>query len=300
MLKLAQHYGDKPITELPMLFQRILSNSTLDWFRRQKTQNALFTRMSDLEASAGDDADFDWLETYADSAQNGETARSAEDLTERAQILQSIERDTGAAGASTRSIPDALLGRDGRCGDRCRDGVFRRKCKNTLFPRHPDIEQGTEGQESSHEDCAHLTLHSEMAADRIARRITARLGDGEALPYDITERLRAGRERALSVRRRELRAAPVQAASATQAQGGAMTLGSGDEGGTWWRALISAVPVLALIIGLVVVNVQTDQIGLTEVAEVDTALLTDDLPPAAYADPGFIQYLKTSATNTER
>ncbi len=146
-----------------------------------------------------------------------------------------------------------------------------------------------------------LTLHSEMAADRIARRITARLGDGEALlPYDITERLRAGRERALSVRRRELRAAPVQAASATQAQGGAMTLGSGDEGGTWWRALISAVPVLALIVGLVVVNVQTDQTGLTEVAEVDTALLTDDLPPAAYADPGFIQYLKTSATNTER
>lgn len=143
-----------------------------------------------------------------------------------------------------------------------------------------------------------LTLHSEMAADRIARRITARLGDSEALlPYDITERLRAGRERALSVRRRELRAAPVQA---TQAQGATMTLGSGDEGGTWWRALISAVPVLALIIGLVVVNVQTDQIGLTEVAEVDTALLTDDLPPAAYADPGFIQYLKTSATNTER
>ena len=49
--------------------------------------------MSDLEASAGDDADFDWLETYADSAQNGETARSAEDLTERAQILQSIEKE---------------------------------------------------------------------------------------------------------------------------------------------------------------------------------------------------------------
>lgn len=93
MLKLAQHYGDKPINELPMLFQRILSNSTLDWFRRQKTQNAVFTRMSDLEAAAGDDADFDWLETYADAGHGGETARSAEDLTERAQILQSIEKE---------------------------------------------------------------------------------------------------------------------------------------------------------------------------------------------------------------
>ena len=30
MMKLAEHYGDKPPTELPMLFQRILSNCTLD------------------------------------------------------------------------------------------------------------------------------------------------------------------------------------------------------------------------------------------------------------------------------
>lgn len=145
------------------------------------------------------------------------------------------------------------------------------------------------------------TLQAEMAADRIARQITARLSDGEALlPYDITERLRASRERAVSERRRELRAARVQVASAASVQGGTLTLGSGDEGGTWWRALISAIPVLALIAGLVVVNVQTDQVGLSEVTEVDTALLTDDLPPAAYADPGFIQYLKTSATPTER
>jgi hypothetical protein len=29
-----------------------------------------------------------------------------------------------------------------------------------------------------------------------------------------------------------------------------------------------------------------------ELAEVDSALLIDDLPPAAYADPGFLQFLK--------
>ena len=34
---------------------------------------------------------------------------------------------------------------------------------------------------------------------------------------------------------------------------------------------------------------------LNEVAEVDAALLTDDLPPEAYADPGFMQFLKTAA-----
>ena len=35
-------------------------------------------------------------------------------------------------------------------------------------------------------------------------------------------------------------------------------------------------------------------------AEVDAALLTDDLPPAAYADPGFVQFLKTSGHEPSR
>jgi RNA polymerase sigma-70 factor (ECF subfamily) len=91
MMKLAEHYGDKPTAELPMLFQRILSNCTLDWFRRQKTRNALFSNLSDFE-SAGDDGDFDLLETYAadDSSQQAE---SAEDATRRAQILREIESE---------------------------------------------------------------------------------------------------------------------------------------------------------------------------------------------------------------
>ena len=90
MLKLAEHYGDKPANELPMLFQRILSNSTLDWFRRQKTRSALFTNLSDFEPSQSDGADFDLLETYlpTDASQQSE---SAEDSTRRAQILREIE-----------------------------------------------------------------------------------------------------------------------------------------------------------------------------------------------------------------
>lgn len=89
MMKLAQHYGDKPAAELPMLFQRILSNTTLDWFRRRKTRNALFSNMSDFE-SAGEDGDFDLLETL-ESATSSEGTESAQDATERAQILREIE-----------------------------------------------------------------------------------------------------------------------------------------------------------------------------------------------------------------
>jgi RNA polymerase sigma-70 factor, ECF subfamily len=89
MMKLAEHYGDKPPAELPMLFQRILSNCTLDWFRRQKTRGALFSNMSDFE-SAGDDGDFDLLETL-NLQDSSEQTESAETSTSRAQILREIE-----------------------------------------------------------------------------------------------------------------------------------------------------------------------------------------------------------------
>jgi len=89
MMKLAEHYGDKPPHELPMLFQRILSNCTLDWFRRQKTRNALFSNMSDFE-SASDDGEFDLLESFA-FGEGSQQAESAEDATRRAQVLREIE-----------------------------------------------------------------------------------------------------------------------------------------------------------------------------------------------------------------
>ena len=89
MMKLAEHYGDKPAAELPLLYQRILSNCTLDWFRRQKTRNALFSNISDFETAAGED-DFDLLETFAGVTESQKT-ESAEDSTRRAQILHAIE-----------------------------------------------------------------------------------------------------------------------------------------------------------------------------------------------------------------
>jgi RNA polymerase sigma-70 factor (ECF subfamily) len=91
MMKLAEHYGDKPTGELPMLFQRILSNCTLDWFRRQKTRNALFSNLSDFE-SASEDGEFDLLETYA-APGHSQQVESAEDATRRTQVLREIEAE---------------------------------------------------------------------------------------------------------------------------------------------------------------------------------------------------------------
>ena len=93
MIRLAQSYADRPANEWPMLFQRILSNATLDWFRRQKVRNALFTSIEDIEAaSGGDDGDFDLLEALNVPDLGTE---SAETQVGRAETLNQIEEAIG-------------------------------------------------------------------------------------------------------------------------------------------------------------------------------------------------------------
>lgn len=143
------------------------------------------------------------------------------------------------------------------------------------------------------------TLQAAEAADAYARRVAAHLTHGNAdLPYDITERLRAARMQALARRKRPMIETVRHAEAATQIQASghsASLSGWGGEGGNWWRALISAIPVAAMVIGVFVVNTEQDATITHEIAEVDAALLTGDLPPAAYTDPGFAQFLKTSS-----
>ncbi|WP_290874190.1 RNA polymerase sigma factor [Aquabacterium sp.] len=93
MIRLAQSYADRPANEWPMLFQRILSNATLDWFRRQKVRNAVFMNIGDLEASVGDDDnDFDLLESLR-TEQSG--TEGADDTAGRTEILLQIEEEIG-------------------------------------------------------------------------------------------------------------------------------------------------------------------------------------------------------------
>jgi len=122
--------------------------------------------------------------------------------------------------------------------------------------------------------------------DRFGRQVAARLAAGAAeLPYEVTERLRAARVQAVSRRK----VASFQFAPALAA--GALTFG--DEGMSLWGRIASALPLVALVGGLVLIHSIQNDHRASEVAEVDAALLTDDLPPDAYADPGFIQFLKS-------
>ena len=92
MMKLAEHYGDKPPAELPLLFQRILSNTTLDWFRRNKTRSALFSNFSDFEGAGDDDQDFDLLSVLGQDG-TGQQSPSAEDSFTSLANVRNIEQE---------------------------------------------------------------------------------------------------------------------------------------------------------------------------------------------------------------
>jgi hypothetical protein len=132
---------------------------------------------------------------------------------------------------------------------------------------------------------------AELLQERLGLKITARLSDAsDALPHDIAERLRHARMQAVSRRK-----APATAAAEVWLESGASAvLGSSGPGPNWWQRMGAALPVLALVVGLVAIEAVLDDRVAQELANVDAALLMDDLPPAAYADPGFLQFLKLS------
>ena len=74
MMKLSEKYADRPATEFPMLFQRILQNTMRDFWRRQKVRNVWMTLMSSFSVSGEDGEESDPLEVLvsADDAQNNE------------------------------------------------------------------------------------------------------------------------------------------------------------------------------------------------------------------------------------
>lgn len=108
----------------------------------------------------------------------------------------------------------------------------------------------------------------------------------EALPADVQTRLRFAREQALK------RYAGTAAAGVPLATtGGAAAWGRlGDAG--WWPRLGWLLPVVAVAGGALLVQLRHDRDAAAVAAQIDSALLADELPPAAYADPGFVAFLK--------
>jgi len=140
------------------------------------------------------------------------------------------------------------------------------------------------------------TLSPQEVDTRMARFGLAVAGSlseqSEDLPHSVTERLRFAREQAMERARasRRVQTAPVaQAAIGVVRSGNSLAL-TGTGAGRWFK-LASVMPVLLLVAGLLLIQHSQWYEQVQASAEIDTALLSDKLPPNAYSDPGFSEYL---------
>ena len=65
--------------------------------------------------------------------------------------------------------------------------------------------------------------------------------------------------------------------------------------GSWWVKLAALLPLAVLVLGLLEIRELHDRWQIDAAAQIDADLLADDLPPDAYRDPGFIEFLRAPA-----
>jgi hypothetical protein len=114
----------------------------------------------------------------------------------------------------------------------------------------------------------------------------------EDLPASTTDRLAAARRAALARKKPhvEVRVARTALATATAGAGH----GYFSQPFAWLGRVGVAVPLLLLVAGLAGVYHYEEQQRIAELAEIDAAVLSDELPLTAYLDHGFNAYLSQS------
>lgn len=123
-------------------------------------------------------------------------------------------------------------------------------------------------------------------ADQFGLSAAALLREGsQSLPAGIKDRLYAARLKAISLKKPEkVRIAQHVLASPT----GNWSSGSRS----FWDNVGWVAPLIVLVFGLIGIAQWQQDSRINDIAELDAALLTDDVPPDAYADSGFMGFLK--------
>jgi len=129
-------------------------------------------------------------------------------------------------------------------------------------------------------------LLSNTETDQFGLTAAALLRQGtQSLPASVQERLYAARLKALSVQKPEkILARQFVMAGAT----GNWSSGSRS----FWDNVGWIAPLIVLVFGLIGIFQWQQDSRINDIAELDVALLTDDVPPDAYADSGFLGFLK--------
>jgi hypothetical protein len=134
---------------------------------------------------------------------------------------------------------------------------------------------------------------------RLAGRLAGALSLAQAtLQADTVERLRFARQTAVGRARRARTQAWAVAAVPTVVAGVLAGAAGRGLGGLpfgppvgWWQRAAALLPLVVLVAGLVGIDEWARQEQIAVAADIDARLLADDLPPQAYADPGFAEFL---------
>ena len=89
MMKLVEKYSARPAGEFPMLFQRILQNTTRDYWRRQKVRNMWTSLLSSFSVTGDDGEDSDPLEVI--SPENQDNTNQPQAALEQRQTMAIIQ-----------------------------------------------------------------------------------------------------------------------------------------------------------------------------------------------------------------
>jgi hypothetical protein len=122
---------------------------------------------------------------------------------------------------------------------------------------------------------ANFAYHIKAALNTSARQV-----DG-----DIATKLKEARQRALGAQRAETVHAPVLAGAGS----GRFDMGNRP---TWMRWMMNLVPLAVLLLGLGGIHTWHQLQRAEEFADIDAAVLADDVPLNVYTDKGFGQFLE--------
>jgi hypothetical protein len=142
-----------------------------------------------------------------------------------------------------------------------------------------------------------MNMQSHHLDDRlIESRLAARLAGGltasvDKLPHDVSERLRFARDQALAKARLARHVEPSGFTVTGLSNTGAAVLGGFVP---WWQRAASVLPLVMLMAGLLLIDHWAVREQVLAAAEFDAQLLSDDLPPAAYSDPGFAEFIRST------
>ncbi|HEY8025484.1 MAG TPA: DUF3619 family protein [Burkholderiaceae bacterium] len=115
----------------------------------------------------------------------------------------------------------------------------------------------------------------------------------DTLPSSTTERLASARQAALARKKKDA-PAPLRILMGQKSlagHGGTMA----SEPFSWLGRFGLILPLVVLVVGLIGIVQYEKQQRINETADIDAAMLTDDLPVVAYADHGFNAYLEKRA-----